>query len=191
MAWNDEPQPTLTTERLVLRPFRPADGPTVDELAGDRRVADTTGAIPHPYPKGGSLDWIATHAGHWSNGRGAEYAVTLRGANDLPIGAVGLSIDRANRSASLGYWIGVPYWGRGYGTEAARAVVDLAFELVGLNRVAATYLTRNPASGRIMEKLGMSLEGVSRQAIVKWDVAEDLAQRAILRSEWEARRRNA
>jgi hypothetical protein len=58
MAWNDEPQPTLRTERLVLRPLRPSDGPRVDELAGAREIADTTATIPHPYPAGSGGTWI-------------------------------------------------------------------------------------------------------------------------------------
>lgn len=179
------PQPTLQTARLVLRPMVPGDGRRVRELAGDRAIADTTAMIPHPYPKGGAEHWIATQPPDWAVGRGVTFAVVLR-SEDLLVGAMGLVIDRAREAGVLGYWIGKPYWGRGYATEAAAAVLDLAFGPLGLHRVEATHLTRNPASGRVMEKLGMRPEGVFRDAMLKWSRYEDVAQRAILADEWAA-----
>ena len=179
------PQPTLGTPRLVLRPFAIADGPRVRELAGDWAIADTTAVVPHPYPEGGGEAWIATHPGAWAAGHNATFAVVRRG-DDLLIGAMGLVIQRFRESGELGYWIGKPYWGRGYATEAAAAVLDLAFGPLGLHRVEATHFTRNPASGRVMEKLGMRPEGVFRQAFVKSGRYEDVAQRAILADEWAA-----
>ena len=187
MAWNDEPQPTLRTERLILRPFTADDGLRVEELAGAREIADTTAHVPHPYPAGGGAGWIATHGPKWAAGQSITFAVTT--APDGLIGAMGLIVVERVNSATLGYWTGVSYWGRGFTTEAARAVVDFGFEVVGLNRVDATYLTRNPASGRVMEKIGMRAEGIFREAERKWGVYEDVAQKAILRSEWEEARR--
>jgi ribosomal-protein-alanine N-acetyltransferase len=99
---------------------------------------------------------------------------------------MGLVIHRSHDSGELGYWIGKPYWGRGYATEAAAAVLDFAFGPLALHRVEATHFTRNPASGRVMEKLGMRLEGVFRDAHRKWGRYEDIAQRAILADEWAA-----
>jgi RimJ/RimL family protein N-acetyltransferase len=107
---------------------------------------------------------------------------------DELIGVVGLVVRAQDNAAEVGYWLGVPYWNQGYTTEAVRAVIDFAFETMGLNRIAASYLVRNPASGRVMEKAGMLAEGVHCQALRKWGVYEDLGYRAILRSEWEARR---
>jgi RimJ/RimL family protein N-acetyltransferase len=179
------PQPTLDTPRLVLRPMVPADGPRVRELAGDWAIADTTAVVPHPYPEGGGEAWIAMHPAAWSAGTSVTYAVVLR-AGDLLIGVMGLVIRRGRESGELGYWIGKPYWARGYATEAAAAVLDLAFGPLGLHRVEATHFTRNPASGRVMEKLGMRLEGVFRDAFLKWGRYEDVAQRAILADEWAA-----
>lgn len=187
MAWNDEPQPTLTTARIVLRPYVAADGPRVEELAGAREVADTTAVIPHPYPVGGGAEWIAGHLARWTAGESITFAVTT--PEDGVVGTIGLGISRRVNAGTMGYFIGVPYWGRGYATEAAGAVIDFAFRAVGLNRIDATYLTRNPASARVMEKLGMQPEGVFRQAERKWDIYEDVAQMAILRSDWDARRR--
>lgn len=76
-------------------------------------------------------------------------------------------------TAELGYWIGVPFWGNGYATEAAQAVLDYAFRNIGLERVIAKFLRRNPASGRVLQKLGMKHVRINTCAIQKWGVWED------------------
>ncbi len=177
------PLPTLTTARLVLRPFVVADAAVVQQLAGDFDVADTTLHIPHPYLDGMAQQWIESHAPAWGEGRRATFAVTLGGT---VIGAVALGINRPHLCGELGYWIGKEQWGRGYVTEAAIAVRDFAFTALGLNRVQAHHMTRNPASGRVMQKLGMRFEGVHRQAVRKGDRFEDVAVYAICRDEWRA-----
>ncbi len=174
--------PTLTTERLILRPFALSDAPAVQALAGAREIADTTLNVPHPYPDEAAEAWIATHAENVAAGRQYPFAVVRREDN-LLIGAMGLRVDERHHRAELGYWIGVPYWGQGYATEAARRVIRFGFADLGLNRIYATYLTRNPASGRVMQKAGMQFEGIQRQAVRKWEADEDLGQYAILRSD--------
>ena len=177
-------QPILQTPRLTLRPLDLADAGDVERLAGDRSVADTTLRIPHPYPKGAGAEWIAGLGEVWSNAKGATYAIIERDSTSF-VGAMGVAISETHGHAELGYWIGVPFWNRGYCTEAAREVVDLAFSL-GVHRVQAHHLVRNPASGRVMQKLGMKQEGLLREATRKWGVYEDLALYAILASEWKA-----
>ncbi len=176
--------PRLRTERLLLRPFCAADAPRVQRLAGDRAIADTTLNIPHPYQDGMAETWIATHADLWQEGVASIYAVVLD-AEDALIGGCGLRIALEHRRAELGYWIGRPYWGQGFATEAAKAVVAFGFHDLGLHRVQARYMTRNPASGRVMHKLGMRFEGVQRKHVRKWDVFEDLAVYSILRDEFD------
>jgi ribosomal-protein-alanine N-acetyltransferase len=188
MAWNDSPQPTLRTERLILRPFRLADGPRVEEIAGAREIADTTARIPHPYPAGGGAAFIAGHEPGWRDGAAAIFAIVNADADEV-VGNISLEVSLGNNSGVLGYFLDVAHWNRGYTTEATRAVIDFGFDGMGLNRIEATWLIRNPASGRVMEKAGMTLEGVMRQAMRKWDVYEDVGLRAILRSDWEERRR--
>lgn len=167
----------------MLRPFGFDDALAVQVLAGAREVADTTLHIPHPYPTGAAEQWIATHPATWETGTGVTYAITDAGTGVL-MGAVGLTINPPHARGELGYWLGVPYWNRGYCTEAARAVVELGFAQLGLHRIQARYLTRNPASGRVMQKLGMRSEGVNRGAIRKHDRFEDLAVYAVLADEW-------
>jgi RimJ/RimL family protein N-acetyltransferase len=172
-------QPTLQTPRLILRPFVPDDAPAVQRLAGAREVADTTLTIPHPYPDDAAEWWIASHTAGWAEGTLATWAITAR-ADAIVLGAIGLAIAPAHARAELGYWVGVPYWNRGYCTEAARAVVRFAFDALALHRVQARHFVRNPASGRVMEKVGMRFEGVMRGAVRRWDRFEDLAMYAIL-----------
>lgn len=177
-------QPTLTTARLTLRPFAAADARDVQRLAGAREVADTTLNIPHPYLDGMAEAWIGMHAAAWERGELATFAVTE--ASLGLVGAVSLRIVRKHRRAELGYWIAVPYWGRGYATEAAAATIAFGFEQLDLNRIHASHLTRNPASGRVMVKAGMRLEGCHRAHFIKWDRFEDLAVYGMLRDEWRA-----
>lgn len=177
--------PRLTTRRLLLRGFDPSDAARVERLAGDFAVADTTLEIPHPYLPGMAIEWFATHQPKFEAGEMIALAITGRESGEL-IGAVGLSIRQRFDRAELGYWIGKPYWGRGYCTEAAQAVVAYGFTQLGLNRIFAVHFRRNPASGRVMQKLGMKQEGLFRQHIKKWDRYEDEVIYGILKSEWEA-----
>jgi len=131
--------------------------------------------------------WIASHASLHDEDRALTLAVETREEHRL-CGAVGLRLAREDRHAELGYWIGVSDWGRGLCTEAAAAVVDYGFEVLGLHRIFATYFARNPASGRVLEKLGMAIEGCLRQHVRKWGVFEDLLVRGIVRDEWLARK---
>jgi RimJ/RimL family protein N-acetyltransferase len=175
-------QPVLETDRLILRPFEPADAPLVQVLAGAREIADTTLTIPHPYPDGTAAAWIATHEPAWQAGSGATYAITRRGARTL-VGAIGLHIIKAHGCAELGYWIAVAHWNQGYCTEAVRAVAAFGFDSLKLHRIQARHFTRNASSGRVMQKAGMRYEGVLRGAIRKWDAFEDVAVYGLLASD--------
>ncbi len=172
-------QPELRTSRLVLRPFTRDDAALVESRVSDRRIADTTLSIPHPYPPGAAEIWIDSHVTAWNAGTGATYAAALADHATV-VGAVSLALSPDDATAELGYWIAVPYWNRGFCTEASSALLDLAFGQLRINRVQARHLTRNPASGRVMQKLGMRPEGVHRQAVRKWDRYEDIAMYSIL-----------
>jgi RimJ/RimL family protein N-acetyltransferase len=177
-------QPTITTSRLTLRPFSLSDAPAIIPLAGDRRVAATTLLIPHPYSLADAEKWISGHRTALERGESIDFAVCLR--NSTLIGAIGMGFKREHERAEIGYWIGVPWWGQGYATAAAAAVMDWAFATLGLHRIYAYHYASNPASGRVLAKLGMVREGVLRGHIVKWDEHMDCVQYGILRPEWEA-----
>ena len=177
-------QPLLVTERLLLRPFTLTDAPVVQRLAGDYEVASRTLEIPYPYPDGAAEDWIATHRPGFEKGMHAIYAITLAPDRNL-VGAVGLAeVNRRHGRAELGYWVAKPCWGRGYATEAARAMIEYGFSVLGLHRVYAMHFSRNPASGRVMEKCGMMREARLRGHARKWDGYEDVDVWGVLHDDW-------
>ncbi len=176
-------RPTLATARLVLRPFDLSDADDVQRLAGDDRIAATTLNVPHPFEDGMAEAWISTHQPRFDEGTLCNFAITLATTGEL-IGAIGLAIELDTLIAKLGYWVGVPYWGNGYCTEAAREVVRYGFS-IGLQRIYANYMATNVASGRVMEKVGMTREGTLRQHIVKRGVRHDMVCFGLLAEEFE------
>ncbi len=178
-----EAYPLIETPRLVLRGFDLIDAREVQLLAGAREVADTTALIPHPYPDGAAEQWIATHAAEWAAHRTLALAVTLRESGQL-VGSLGLTFAAEHARAELGYWIGVPFWRHGFATEAAGAVVDFGFRVLGLNRVQAHHFARNPASGRVLLKAGLKREGASPRYFFKHGRYEDIVFYGALRRDW-------
>ena len=103
------------------------------------------------------------------------------------IGGIGLRVDYQHQHAELGYWLGPPYWGLGYATEAAREILRYGFQDLSLHRIFASHFKHNTASGRILLKLGMRYEGCQREHVRKWDRFVDSELYGILRHEWEHR----
>jgi RimJ/RimL family protein N-acetyltransferase len=176
-------RPSIETERMLLRPFKLSDANDVQRLAGDRAVADTTLNIPHPYKDGMAEEWISTHQPKFEAGELLNFAILLRTSSEL-VGAIALRIVARFERAELGYWIGRPYWNNGYCTEAGRAVLQHGFCVLKLNRIHASHIKRNPASGRVMQKLGMVREGCAPQHAKRWDRFEDLELYGVLRHQW-------
>jgi len=174
--------PTLRTERLLLRPFEPSDAARVRALAGAPEVAATTGNIPHPYPEGSAEAWISTHADRAAAGAAFVWAVTLAEDGEL-LGAISILPVLQHGRAEIGYWLGVPYWNRGYMTEATRRVVAWGFSELGLNRIEIRCFPRNVGSSRVAEKVGLEYEGTLRGYARKGDRYEDLAVYGLLRGD--------
>ncbi len=176
-------QPTIRSQRLVLRPFTLKDAPTVQRLAGHRDIADTTLRIPHPYEDGMAEEWISSLQPGFDAGAQATFAIVRR-ENTGVIGAIGLTIEQDSNVAELGYWIGKPFWNNGYATEATEAILAYGFAELRLSRINAQHLARNPSSGRVMQKAGMTCEGRAPKGAVKWDKHEDLVLYRITRDDW-------
>ena len=174
---------TLDTARFLLRPFTLADADDVTRIVSDREVAATTLNIPHPYEPGMAAAWIATHADGLHRQSPVVFAVTRRDGDEL-VGAIGLSLEPEHHRAELGYWVARAAWGQGVCTEAAGAVLQYGFGVLGLERIFAHHFAGNPASGRVMQKLGMRHEGTLRGHIVKWGRREDVECYGILREEF-------
>ena len=147
-------QPNILTERLILRSFTLGDARDVQRLAGNLNVAKMTLNIPHPYENGMAEDWINSHMEKTGSGVQLSYAIESLQLGVL-MGAISLT-HMETTQANLGYWVGEQYWGKGYCTEAGKALICHAFDALSLKRVYALHLTSNPASGRVMEKIGMT-----------------------------------
>ena len=153
---------TLRSPRLTLRSLQDSDIPQIVVLAGVREVAATTLRLPHPYTEADARKFLDEAAREHSAGRGSVFAV-CDGSAEQFCGSIGLHVEPGDAHAELGYWIGRPYWGRGYATEAARAVCRYGFEVLQLHRIFANLFRGNSASARVLEKLGMQREGCARQ----------------------------
>jgi RimJ/RimL family protein N-acetyltransferase len=156
--------PVLETERLVLRAPRPEDATAIATLANDRRIAENTLRIPHPYALADARAFLSSTG---TIDDEPMFMITARSAGPLGglalggtvIGACGIArLD--GKQPEIGYWLGVPFWGKGYATEAARAVIDLAFGDLGCDLLLAGARVSNPASRRVLEKCGFQWTGV-------------------------------
>jgi RimJ/RimL family protein N-acetyltransferase len=142
----------LETERLVLRAPRPQDAEALARLINDRRIAVNTARVPYPYSVEDAEQFIAA-----VNRRDGEVAFLIT-LDDALIGGCGVA--RSDSGPELGYWVGVPFWGQGFATEAARAVIDYAFGSLGHDVLEAGARVSNPASRRVLEKCGFQWTGV-------------------------------
>jgi len=145
--------PVLETKRLTLRAARLEDAKAVAALANDRRIAENTARIPHPYKEADAEKFI----GGINKDGEAAFLITLR--DKTVIGACGIMF-HYDETPELGYWLGVPFWGRGYATEAARALIDYAFDALGYEVLSSGARVSNPASRRVLEKCGFQWTGV-------------------------------
>ena len=147
--------PILETERLILRPPQAEDAEGLATLINDRRIAENTARVPHPYTLADAEDFIADAAGSTERN---SFLITL--TDGTLVGGCGIGAADSTMS-DLGYWIGVPFWGQGYATEAARALVDHAFADMGYASLRACARVSNPASRRVLEKCGFQWTGVA------------------------------
>lgn len=145
--------PVLATERLVMRAPRDSDLEQLVALADNRHVAEMLARMPHPYGEAEARTFLAMAA---SRRAGIVYALTLKDTGTF-VGCAGLNT--TDRGLELGYWIGEPYWKSGYATEAAHALVDLAFQRTPIQVLHASTRVINPASRRVIHKCGFQYAG--------------------------------
>lgn len=145
--------PVLETERLTLRVPTLGDAKAIAKLANDRRIAENTARIPHPYGIADAKQYIA-----WANETRSETAFLVTLDDDVVIGACGFG-EVDGEKPEIGYWIGARYWGKGFATEAARAVIDYAFERSDCEALHSSARVTNPASRRVLEKCGFQWTG--------------------------------
>ena len=154
----------LQLSRLTLRDWRPTDAPRVAELADNYKIWRTLrDQFPRPYALSDAEAFIALAL---SEEPRIHFAIAL---DDAPIGSIGIipGTDIYHRSAEVGFWLGEPYWGRGFASEALTAFTDWAFAHYDLVRIFALVFVANPASARALEKSGFELTARIRNAAVK------------------------
>jgi RimJ/RimL family protein N-acetyltransferase len=146
--------PVLETERLVLRAPRLEDAKAVALLANDKRIAENTRRIPHPYKRADAEDFIA--AVNLPGGEEVAFVITLH--DETVIGTCGIALQ--DGAPDVGYWLGAKFWGNGFATEAVRALVDFGFTELCHDALQAGARVTNPASRRILQKCGFQWTGV-------------------------------
>ncbi|MBV8326912.1 GNAT family N-acetyltransferase [Chryseobacterium sp.] len=168
--------PVIKTERLLLSQLEEKDIPLITEYLKHKIYSDLTSNIPYPYTENDAKLWLKMSLDAFENNSG--YTFAIRDQEGQLMGAIGLH-DRDDDKAEMGYWIGIPFWNKGYVTEAAKAIVDFGFTKMNFNKIFATHFLHNPASGKIMEKIGMEKEAVLKQHIKKDGEYLDLVQYSI------------
>ncbi len=153
-SFREGSSPVLETDRLILRAPRLGDAKAVTALANDRRIAENTARIPHPYKLTDAKSWAAG-----ANLRAGEETFVITLADGTLIGGCGLEL-RDGPAPEIGYWLGARYWGKGYATEAARGLIDRAFGDLDHGALQAGARVTNPASRRVLEKCGFQWTGV-------------------------------
>ena len=171
----------IRTERLFLRPLAITDAGRIRVLCGDFAVARWLARVPHPYPEGEAERFIRTQL----DVDARAWAIELADQPGL-IGIIG--IDGPAGRQNLGYWLGVPYWGRGYASEAARAVVDWAFRHAGVDGLVSGAFEGNGASLRIQEALGFRVTGRRMMPCLSLGTERQHVDTALELADWQVDR---
>ena len=183
----DIPTPTLheagrcvlETERLMLRRPTLADVNAIARLANDRRIAENTRRLPHPYSQDHAIEFVRGTA---EDNRGAVFLIEN---NFVPIGVVGVNW-HAPDAPELGYWLGVEHWGQGFGTEAARAVIDFTFEEFDIEQLMSGARVTNPSSRNILEKCGFQWSAVELHRFEALGSSAPVDRFRLTRSVWSS-----
>ena len=177
----------LEDDRVKLRPLETADIERLAQLAKAPEIAANT-FVPHPYARGDAEEFIANAQEKWAADEAFVFAVIDKNESQL-VGVMGIHPEARHHSAEIGFWIGLPDWGRGLATAALRLVIGFGFRALALNRIQAGHIFSNTASGRVMQKASMRREGLRRQFILHRGAYKDVVYYAILRADWDAMRR--
>ena len=179
-----KPFPILTTKRLTLSKILATDIPTIVKYAGSEQIAATTLNIPHPYEEKDAISWIHMANQGFQNKTQYTFSVRLNTTNEF-IGGIGLRTNFKMNRAELGYWIAEPFWNLGMTTEAASTILKFGFETLSLNKIYATHVPENPASGKVMIKNGMIKEGELKEHVKKGAEYKTIIQYRLTRKEYD------
>lgn len=167
--------PEINTNRLILSKLSFHDVPKIVEYAGSKKIAETTLNIPHPYKEKDAVFWIKSANQGLENKTQFTFGIRIKNSYEF-IGGIGLKIESKFNRAELGYWIAEKYWNLGYATEAVKGILEFGFEKLNLNKIYATYLEENTASGKVMIKNRMVKEGELKEHTKKGENYKNLIQ---------------
>lgn len=173
---------TIRTVRLLLRAFQVTDAEAVHRLAGARDVAAGT-FLPHPMDRQAAQEWITQRVKDQTAGTGVTFAIALA-ENGIIIGSIGMELLAEHEQGRLSYWLGHAYWNLGYGTEAVTALLEYGFNVLKLHRIYAPHFHTNPASGRVLQKVGMTHEGRLREHYLRFGQRIDVELYGMLREDF-------
>lgn len=176
--------PQLETDRLILGQLEWTDIPKIVKYAGNKEIADKTLNIPHPYHEKDAIFWINSSMQGLKNGTQYTFGIRIKSKKKF-IGGIGLKVNLRFNRAELGYWIAESFWDKGYATEATKEILRFGFEELELNKIHATHLVENPASGKVMIKNGMIKEAELKEHIKKGNLYHTLIQYRLTKSEYE------
>ena len=176
---------SILTERLSLGAILATDIPSIMKYAGSAKVAEKLLDLPHPYYEKDAIFWLNLAHQGWQDKSRYIFGIRLQETQEI-IGGIGLHVEARHNRAELGYWIGVPFWGQGYMSEAVAAVLKFGFETAGLHKIFAIHDIANPASGKVMSKNGMIKEGELKDHIKVKEAYKTIAQYGLTKTDYEA-----
>jgi RimJ/RimL family protein N-acetyltransferase len=158
----------LETKRLILRPLKDSDAKSIVENINDLNISKWLLVVPYPYKLKDAKQWIGHNKKGWRKKDKSDYSFGIELKEEKKIiGGMGLhKVDKFQGRADVGYWLGKKYQRKGYGSEALKALLDLAFKKLKLRRVEAGVFVGNPSSGKLLEKFGAKKEGIKRKALI-------------------------
>ena len=177
--------PSLETKRLVLNQITTADIPLIVAYAGNKKIADNTRTMPHPYFAEDAIAWI--NMANQGFRKKDNYIFAMRNKDDHSfMGGIGLTIAPEHNRAEIGYWLAEEFWDKGYTSEAVKAMLQFGFEQLQLNKIEAAYISTNIASGKIMKRNGMVKEGVFKNHDIKNGKYVTLIHYGVLKSNYNS-----
>ncbi len=178
-----EKLPQLETDRLVLNNLKANDIPLIIKYASDPQISEFTLNLPHPYFEKDAVYWL--NLANEGLRTGSRMIFAIRSKETMAfMGGISFSINLKNERAEAGYWIGLPFWNKGYVTEALKLMIKYGFEDLKLNKITSSHLGGNPSSGRVMEKAGLKKEGLLKKHLKSKMVFHDLVNYGLTKEEY-------
>ncbi len=181
--------PKIETQRLLLTELTSSDITSIVEYASNKNISNYTHNLPFPYSEKDAIYWINLANLGFKNGTKLTFGIRPKPDNEF-IGGIGLTIVPEFERAEIGYWVAEPFWGKGYATEATKAIINFGFSDLGLNKLTSSHLAKNPASGKVLTKSGLMKEGVLKEHLVKNSEYHDLVVFGLTKKEFEKNRQD-